>query len=240
LLARKSTKEEYYAQDQSVDGYRGLSLSEGSSAREEIVDFQNPLSTATGNDEVIVINHQLIEQEDRTTEQVWTGVSLAIRNVTESTVARILFIANFYDNKGDLLNTVEHTALYLKAKTSRSVFINSSINDIRLVKSYNIRIKETVMADTEKFQIRRNEIRTIETGKEEVRAGIKNISDVESDAVVTATFYNWKKETIGNRAIILRNVEPGKMKYFSFSFTPKEGDILHTYVLNVFSDVQIF
>jgi hypothetical protein len=147
-------------------------------------------------------------------------------------------MAVFYDKEGNIVDTVKHSEIDMEPSKSRAIRINSSVQEYNRVKSYNVRVLRTTTADVEKVQLRRHEIRTTEAGEEEVRGIIKNISNVKTDAVLLATFYNPKKESIGNKAIILRDIEPNSLKQFHFRFKPQEGDIVRNYVLNVVCDIE--
>ncbi|GAI57443.1 unnamed protein product, partial [marine sediment metagenome] len=160
------------------------------------------------------------------------GAELAIRNVSDSTIATAVFEAVFLDIEGNILDTVEHRESDLKPERSRAILINTSIPESDKVKSYDVRIIRTTTADVEKVQLRRHEIRTTETG-EEVRGIVKNLSEVKTDAALVATFFDPKKETIGTKVIILRDIEPGTIRQYQFKFKPQEGDVVRTYTLNI-------
>jgi hypothetical protein len=162
-----------------------------------------------------------------------TGVELAIRNVSDSTIATAVFEAVFYDQEGNILDTVKHREIDLKPDTSRAIHITSSINEIDKVKSYGVRIIRTTTADVEKVQLRRHEMRTTEAGEEEISGTVKNISEVKTDAALVATFYDPKKENIGTKVLVLRDIEPNTIRQFDFKFKPQEGDIVRSYSLNV-------
>ena len=124
------------------------------------------------------------------------GAELAIRNVSDSTIATLLFEAIFYDAEGNILDTVKHREINLRPKTSRAIYIQTLIALNNRVKSYAVRITRMIMADVEKVQLRRYERRTIGTGEEEISGLVKNISEVRTDTAIIATFYGLAREKI--------------------------------------------
>ena len=152
------------------------------------------------------------------------SVELAIRNVSQATIATAVFEAVFYDKEGNIVDTVKHGEIELKPDTSRAIYIAFPKHGYDKVKSYNVRIIRTTTADVEKVQFRRQEVRTTETGEEEVRGTVKNISEVKTDAAIVATFYDYKEEKIGTKVLILRDIEPHTVRKFEFKFKPQEGD----------------
>jgi hypothetical protein len=190
-----------------------------------------PEPVATGNERIAILKHSLIEASADDRQQ--TGVELAIRNVSDSTIAAAIFEAIFYDIEGNIVDTVKHREIDLRPETSRGVLINTSIPESYKVKSYSVKITRMTTTDVEKVQLRRHEIRTNEAGEEEVRGVVKNISDVKTDAALVANFYDPKKENIGTRVIILRGIEPDTIRQFHFIFKPQAGDIVRTYTLNI-------
>jgi hypothetical protein len=183
-----------------------------------------PVPTAAGNDKIIIIKHNLSERGIGLIEyEQPVGVELAIRNVSDSTIATAVFEAVFYDIEGNIVDTVKHREIDLKLDTSRAIFINSSIAEHHKVKSYDVRVIRATTTDVEKVQLRRHEMRTTDTS-EEVRGTVKNISEVKTDAAVVVTFYDPKKENIGTKVIILRDIEPNTIRQYYFRFKPQEGD----------------
>ena len=110
--------------------------------------------------------------------------------------------------------------------------INYKKQEVHKLKSYDIKITRMTTADVEKLQLRRHEIRTTDAG-EEVRGIVKNISNIKTDAALIATFLDPKKENIGAKVIILRDIEPNSTKQFHLLFKPMEGDVVRTYTLNI-------
>jgi len=199
---------------------------------------KTPAPTATGNEKIKILKHSLSETDMARYDEYTSGeeypvsVELAIRNVSDSTIATTVFEAVFYDEEGNIVDTVKHREIYLKPNTSRGIRITSSESEHGKVKSYDVRVVRTTTADVEKVQLRRHEIRTTETG-EEVRGIVKNISEVKTDAALVVTFYDPKKENIGTKVLVLRDIEPNTIRQFDFKFKPQEGDRVRTYSLAV-------
>jgi hypothetical protein len=186
-----------------------------------------PAPTATGNDRITILKHNLTQiSMDRGAEYPTARVDLAIRNVSDSTIATAVFEAIFYDKEGNIVDTVKHREVELKPETSRLIHITTSIPvyEYDQIASYDVRLVRTATADVERVQLLRYEIATIETGEEEVWGVAKNISEVKTDAAVVATFYDAEKENIGVRVLLLRDIEPNTVRRFDLRFKPHEGD----------------
>ncbi len=191
-----------------------------------------PEPKVTGNEKIKILKHSLIKGEDDDNRQT-SGTDMAIRNVSDTTIATVVFEAVFYDIEGNILDTVKHKEIDLKPNTSRAVFIRSSISEYDKLESYDIRITRMTTADDEKVQLRGYKIKMTDDGQEEVRGTVKNISGAKADAALATTFLNYKNENIGTRVVILRDIEPGSIKQFHFFFKPMEGDRVMTYTLNI-------
>jgi hypothetical protein len=162
-----------------------------------------PEPTAIGNERIAILKHSLVTAEEEYPGREG-GVEIAIRNVSETTIASAIFEAVFYDVEGNILDTVKHSEYDLKPSTSRGLLISSSTREPYKVKSYSVKITGTTTTDVEKVQLRRQEKRTTDAGEEEVSGIVKNISSMKTNAALVATFYDPKKENIGVRVIILK------------------------------------
>ena len=189
-----------------------------------------PESKATGNEKIMILKHCIITQEDDDNGQT-SGADIAIRNVSDTAIATVVFEAVFYDIEGNILDTIKHSEIDLKPNSSRAIAINCNKQEVYQLKSYDIKITRMRTADDEKIQLRRHEIKTTDTGEEEVRGIAKNISNVKTDVALVATFLDSKKENIGTRVILLRDIEPNSTKQFHFLFKPMDGDSVRTYTL---------
>jgi len=187
-----------------------------------------PAPTATGNDKITILKHHLREMDLEFGGKDTNSVELTIRNITNTTIASAVFEAVFYDIEGNIVDTVRHKEIELKPGTGRGVLIKSSIQLFDMVKSYGVRLIRATTADVERVQFRGHVIRTTETGEDEIRAVVKNVSDVKTDAAFIAAFYDSKGENIGTKVVILKDIEPGSVRQAHFLFKPREGDIVRT------------
>ncbi len=202
---------------------------------------KTPVPTATGNERIAVAKHELSivpmwardEEIEYGKPPTPDGVELAIRNVSSSTIATAVFEAVFYDQAGNTLDTVKHTEVELPPETSRGIRITCTLLEHDLIQSYAVRLLRATTADAEKVQLRMHEMNTTETGEEEIAGVVKNLSGVKTDAAVVATFYDSKKENIGTRIVVVRDIEPHSVKKYTLKFKPLEGDIVRTYTLNI-------
>jgi hypothetical protein len=200
-----------------------------------------PAPTATGNASITILKHSISivpvvareEEIEYGRPPTPDGVELVIRNVSGSTMATAVFEAIFYDEQGNVLDTVRHREIELLPDTSRALRINSSISEHDQIKSYAVELIRTAPAAVEKVQLRRHDMTTTETGEEEIVGVVKNLSDVKTDAAVVANFYDPHKENIGTRVVFLREIEPNGIRKYNLKFKPQEGDIVRTYTLQV-------
>jgi hypothetical protein len=195
--------------------------------------------TATGNDKIAILSHQFHRTVTRWPTHGYPDcVKLVLRNVSGSTIATVSLEAVLYDMEGNVVDTVEQDEFYIKPNSSRAVHVSIPPNNLHIIKSYDIKLTRVTTADVEKFQIRGNFVRTNEAGEEESRGTVKNLSSTKADAILIASYYNDKNESIGGKAIILRDVEPDSVRQFHFTFKPQEGDIVKTYNLKVIWDIE--
>jgi hypothetical protein len=191
-----------------------------------------PEPAATGNEMVKILKHNINIGTEYYRSSA-SGADIAVRNVSDKTIATLVFEAVFYDIEGNILDTVKHSEIDLKPNTSRAINIRCNKQGTDSLKSYNVKIARVTTTDVEKVQLRRHEIRTTDNGEEEVRGAVKNISNVKADAALVATFLDPKKESIGTRVIIIRDIEPNNVRHFHFLFKPMEGDRVRSYTLGI-------
>ena len=195
-----------------------------------------PETEVTGNESIKILKHSFVYGLEEESEKIGNslhGVDIAISNISETTIGTVIFEAVFYDIEGNVLDTVKHSEIDLKPNTSRATLIPCKQRHADDIKSYNIKIVKTTTADIEKVQLRWHEIRTTDTGEEEVKGIVKNISNVKTDTALVATFLDPNRENIGTKVIILRDIEPNSIRRFQFEFKPTEGDIIRSYALNI-------
>jgi hypothetical protein len=195
---------------------------------------KTPAPVATGNERIDIRKHSLSRLGvDGRGRALPTGVELAIRNVSASTIATAIFEAVFYDEEGSIVDKVRHGEIALEPETSRAIRITCSPHKFDRVKSYGVRIVRTTTADVERVQFMRHEIRTTETGEEEIRGIAKNISEAKTDAAIVATFYDLEQENLGTKVVLLRDIEPKTVRRFDLRFRPQEEDVVRSYTLRV-------
>lgn len=191
-----------------------------------------PMPIATGNKDISIIKHDLRKANTNGRGAVSTDINFAIRNISDKTLASIIFEAAFLDSEGNVIDIVKHREFELKPNSSRAVIISTTKDYSGIVKSYKVAVVKAITTDIEKVQLRRHEIRTTENG-EEVRGLVKNISNTRADVALIATFKDAKEEKIGIKVLYLKGIEAGGLKRFYFVFTPPEGDSVKSYSLNI-------
>jgi hypothetical protein len=194
-------------------------------------ELKTPAPAAIGDGKVSILKHELSLTDPTEEYPTPAGIELAIRNVSGRELATAAFEATFYDLEGQVISTVKHNEIELEPDTSRAIRITSTVPhyESHRVKSYAVTVARTTTTDEETVQLRRHELRTSEDGVEQVWGIAKNIGPVNTDAAVVWTFYNPKKQNIGTRVVILRDIEPNTIRQYEFTFKPPEGDRVRTY-----------
>jgi len=185
------------------------------------------------NKNLNIFKHELFKE--RIDHDCYTParIEVAVRNVSASTIATIIFEVVFFDINGSLLDTIRHHESDLKKDTSRNVTIYSKNEYSRLVKTYDFKIVKVITAEQERVQFCSHEVKVNDNGDEEYFITVKNISNEKTDSAVVASFFNSYKEKIGTKAVILRGLEPGKTRRSSFVFKPQGGDKIRTYNFDI-------
>ncbi len=192
-----------------------------------------PEPKVTGNETVKILKHSLNGGVPGSFSRATAGADVSIRNVSDITIASLIFEAAFYDIEGNIIDTVKHSEIELKPDTSRAITIDLKQQDASKLISYDIKIARMTTTDIERVQLRRHEIRTTDTGEEEVRGVVKNISNVKAGAALVATFFDSNQENIGTRVVTLRDIDPDDVRHFHFIFKPMVGDRVRSYTLNI-------
>lgn len=176
-----------------------------------------------GNEKVQIINHQFFESgiPDRT--PVPAVVQLAIRNISNTTIATVVFKTIFYDGEGSVVEEIKHREIELKPGNSRAITISSSIIGNGIV-NHDTKIIKTIMADVERIQLRGYGMRTNENGEEEIQGTVRNISESQTSSTLIANFYNYDDEHIGSKVFIFKNIEPNTVAKFRILYKPEEGE----------------
>jgi hypothetical protein len=107
------------------------------------------------------------------------------------------------------------------------VFIHSQQNrQNEFARSYNVKLVKTITADVERIKLCGQGIRTRETGDEEVKGYLKNISGITTSAALIATFYDEEEQKIGIQVVNFRDIAPSSIEKFQFIFTPPDNQIV--------------
>jgi hypothetical protein len=184
-----------------------------------------PAPEVEGDHRIVIIRHSFQDTGllDVGITQIKRGIELAIRNVSGENIASAIFAADLFDAAGNFVSTLKHTESDILPNTSRAFLIQTTSVKDDIVRSYNIKLVKTVTADIEKVQLRRNEVKRLPNGREEVSGLVKNVSSTKSDAVVVVTFLDVNEETIGVRTTELKDIAPGTVHKFALDFTCPEG-----------------
>jgi hypothetical protein len=193
-----------------------------------------PVPTAIGNNEIQILDHSLQKIELFSSGQrPETLINIAIRNISEKTIATAFLEITLLDGMGIILDKIVHKELYIKSKSGRRFDIAIKQEIQNKVKSYNIRVTKAITADVEKVQICSHRIRTNDNGEEEVAGSVKNISDVNTDIAVVATFKDKLENVIGVKILSIKNIEPGRIKNFDIVFTNPLHEHINSFRLDL-------
>lgn len=196
---------------------------------------KTPAPTATGNDKIEILSHHLSDMSVPAdgAHRAKPGLEIAISNVSTTTIATAMFEAVLYDQEGNVVDTVKHKEIALEPHRSRAILISFPPYYDDKIKSYDVRLTRMTTADVEKVQLRRHDTRTTETGEEEITGIVKNLSQVNTDAAVVATFFDAKGENIGTKVKIVRGIEPNATRQYELRFKPLPGDKVITYTIEI-------
>jgi hypothetical protein len=187
--------------------------------------IMTPIPVVTGDERIKIIKHSLRETDLTDPRSInSTIIDLAIRNVSDKTIASAIYEAVYYDSRGNILDTVRHKDCDMRPNSSRSISIATEKVKSSNSKSYKVTLLKTITTDVEKVQLRGNELSTLENGCEEVHGIVKNISDVKTDAALMVNFKDSKNINIGTRVIVLKDLEPGTVRRFKFVFNTPNGE----------------
>jgi hypothetical protein len=92
---------------------------------------------------------------------------------------------------------------------------------------------KTITTETENVQLRRNEVKRLGNGAEEVSGLLKNISDQKPAAVLVVTYLDDKGDEIGIESLHLKDLEPNSVRKFSLVFKPPEGEVVKNRILDI-------
>jgi hypothetical protein len=208
--------------DEQVTSQIASSMEPAVEAAKELPKMPEPV--ATGNERIAVLKH-LFSGTDGEHGEGSLRVDLAIRNISDLTIATAVFEAVFYDVEGNVVDTVRHNEVELRPETSRLIHITSTIPVFECddIQSYAVRLVWSTTVDVEKFQLRKYEMATIETGEEQVTGVVKNLSEVKSDAAVVVILYGAEKENLCTKVLVLRDIEPNTVRQYELRIMPPQG-----------------
>lgn len=194
-----------------------------------------PAPTATGDERITILKHELSSTDPTVEYPTPAGIEVSIRNVSGRDIATAAFEATFFGQEGQVVSTVKHNEVEFKPETSRAIRIDCSLPHYESdrVKSYDLRVVKTITTDVESVQLRRHELRTTEDGEEHAWGIVKNISGIKTDAAVVWTFTNPKKENLGTRVVVLKDIEPNTIRQYEFRFKPPDGEMVRNYTILV-------
>ena len=192
-----------------------------------------------GNDMVSITKHSLLEIQIYNC-MYKVSVDFAIKNISDKTIATLIFEARFYNKNGKLMDTIVHRESDFGPGVNRGIDIPSNAVVIPgIIKSYEVRIIKMTTTEMEKVQLRNQDMKIDPvTGGAALRGIVKNISDAKTDAVVLLAFNNYKKEFIGDKVVIIRDIEPGQLKKFDFKYRPYGGEIADGFNIAIVSDIS--
>ena len=224
--------------DFEADKTYSLRIETGKASTIDVVSYDvhikemvvTPVPKAEGDQRIVILRHSFQDTGllDVGIAEIKRGIELAIRNVSGENIASALFAIDLFDAAGNFITTLKHTESDIRRDTSRSFLIQPIGVKDDIIRSYNIKLIKTVTADIEKVQLRRNEVKRLPNGSEEVSGLVKNVSSVKTDAVVVVTYLDAKEEVIGLRALRINDTEPGTVRNFKVVFTPPEGETVKT------------
>jgi hypothetical protein len=185
-----------------------------------------PVPTVTGNDKINILKHSLRDTDnDNPQIMMWSYIDICIRNISNDIIASAIFDAVLYDSEGNVLDKIKHRECEIHPDHSRMITIATNKVKSGTAKSYRVNLTKTINSDVEKFQLKGYRINTTVHG-EEISGTVKNISKYKSDAILVATFKDYKDDNIGVRVYSIKDVEPGAIRNFHFIFNPPDGEVV--------------
>jgi hypothetical protein len=107
----------------------------------------------------------------------------------------MVFEAVLYDIQGNIIDVVRHQEVDMKANASRCIVIAYKGTGSIMVVNYDVRLIKAVTAKWRKIQILRHEIRTTESGEEEIKELSKIYATLEPMPLLLFPFTILKKIT---------------------------------------------
>jgi hypothetical protein len=197
-----------------------------------------PAPVVKGNGKIQIMGHTSKPAGTEPRVGFATTLEISLRNVTDKTVATAVFNVAYLDSEGNVLDSFKHREKELKAKCSRAVIITTEKVRYEFVKSYRVILEKTIMVDTEKVQLQRYEMRSIDNGDIEVRTIIKNISGENVNAVLSVTFKDASNEKIATKMVLVNNLNPGMIRKVNFKFDVPDDEIVKICIFEIGDIIQ--
>ena len=193
--------------------------------------LMTPEPMVSGNEMVKILKHMFIDAHLDGKETMPATVEVSLQNVSDKTIATLLFNSMFYDIEGNIVEAVKHSEFDIKPNNSRAILVKSSVEESGIIKSYNVTLNHVLTTDIEKVQIRAKDIVTNKNGEAEISGTAKNISDVELDSSLMAVIYDADENVIGSKSVLFKDMKPGSVHSFKVYFKPQEGTTIKRIVL---------
>ncbi len=184
-----------------------------------------PVPEVEGDQRIVILRHSFQDTGllDVGITHIKRGIELAIRNVSGQSIASAIFAVDLFDAEGNFITTLKHIEPDIQPDCSRAFLIQTTSVKDDIVRSYNIKVIKTVTADLEKVQLRRNEVKKLPNGREELSGLVKNVGSVNTGAVVVVTYLDANEESLGVRTLELKDISPGTVRKFALDFVCPEG-----------------
>ncbi len=163
-------------------------------------------------------------------------MKFGFKNISDKTIATAVFDVVFYDYENNIMDTVRKSIYELTPGASSGLNASSRIilTEIQdYARSYSVTLIKTTTVDVEKVLLKKSKVKKLASGEEELSGTLKNISEVITDVVVAANFFDKNGQEIGTEIIEIKDIEPGAMREFRMIFTPLEGDVLSDYDIEI-------
>ncbi len=207
------------------------------------MEFNVPKSIAEGNEQIEITSHNnLIENEEE--GKRCTGVILNLRNISGRDIGKAVFCVNFYNKKGDLLETIEPVVTDFLKDGTRILRVVSPKDSQSNIKSYSVRIRDVILTPepvaigNDMVVILNHHIQdpdiTARGDKRSIDMAIRNVSDKTfATLVFEAVFY----DSVGNIMSTTRHREyelkPNVSRGIHIVPGKLESDMFKTYKVSI-------
>ncbi|MFZ7133474.1 MAG: FxLYD domain-containing protein [Eubacteriales bacterium] len=198
-----------------------------------------PAPIVIGNERIEILHHTCKPAGTEPRVGFATTIEIAIRNISDKTVATAIFDVAYYDSEGNILDSFQHRETELKPKTSRAIMITTEKVKFDDVKSYRVNLREVITTDFEKIHLIKYDMIKTQNGWMEVTGIVKNISEVNINGALLIHFKDTIDKNISAQAIILRDICPGSVRNFYITFNPPEGTIVRICTIDVAEIIKV-